>query len=67
MDGISTARSLIDLFPLAQWRLVAYTGQTSPEQREATIAAGFTEHFCKPYDLAKLEHSLGTGPYPWSA
>lgn len=61
MDGISAARRLGELYPTARWRLVAYTGQRSLAQREATIAAGFTEHFCKPDDLAKIERLMKDG------
>ncbi|MFJ1256855.1 response regulator [Cupriavidus sp. CuC1] len=64
MDGISAARQLRELYPAATWCLIAYTGRGSNAQREATRAAGFTEHFCKPSDLGKLERILDTRYVP---
>lgn len=57
IDGHALARTIRDTFPVAP-KLVAITGYSQPQDRDAALAAGFDEHFAKPVDSAKLLSKL---------
>ncbi|MBC7452690.1 MAG: response regulator, partial [Massilia sp.] len=54
MDGNALARELRLLPQMSAVVLVAVTGYSQPEDKEAAFAAGFDHHFAKPVDCDKL-------------
>lgn len=54
MDGNALARELRSLPQMNAAVLVAVTGYSQPEDKEAAFAAGFDHHFAKPVDCDKL-------------
>ena len=57
IDGHALARAIRDTLPVAP-KLVAITGYSQPQDRDAALDAGFDEHFAKPVDSAKLAKLL---------
>lgn len=58
MSGNELARRLRTLPALARTKLIAVTGYGQPQDREASLAAGFDHHFVKPVDGMKLLEML---------
>ena len=56
-SGLDLMRQLRELQPGLKG--IAMSGYDSPEDVEATRAAGFSEHLGKPLDLNKLEEAIG--------
>jgi signal transduction histidine kinase len=54
MDGNELARQLRQLPGTRQALLVAVTGYGRPQDREASLAAGFDHHLVKPVDIGQL-------------
>ena len=54
MDGNELARRLRALPGMADALLVAVTGYGRPQDREASLAAGFDQHLVKPVDIQPL-------------
>ncbi len=59
MDGNELARRLRALPGMAGALLVAVTGYGRPQDREASLAAGFDHHLVKPVDIRELLALLG--------
>ncbi len=59
MDGNELARRLRALPGLGAARLIAVTGYGRPQDREASLAAGFDHHLVKPVDIRELLALLG--------
>jgi len=59
MDGNALARRLRALPATAGALLVAVTGYGRPQDREASLAAGFDHHLVKPVDIRALLALLG--------
>lgn len=57
IDGHALARTIRDT-PAVAPKLVAITGYSQPQDRDAALDAGFDEHFAKPVDSAKLAKLL---------
>ena len=54
MDGYELARRIRATDATPRPLLIALSGYAQPEDRQASAAAGFDEHFAKPADLPKL-------------
>jgi CheY-like chemotaxis protein len=54
MDGYQVARALREYPELQHTRLIALTGYGQARDREAALAAGFSQHLVKPLDFSKL-------------
>jgi PAS domain S-box-containing protein len=54
MDGYQVARALREFPELEHTRLIALTGYGQARDREAALAAGFSQHLVKPLDFSKL-------------
>jgi PAS domain S-box-containing protein len=59
MDGNALARALRTLPGTRDALLVAVTGYGRPQDREASLAAGFDHHLVKPVDIHELLALLG--------
>jgi CheY-like chemotaxis protein len=59
MDGNELARRLRALPGMAGALMVAVTGYGRPQDREASLAAGFDHHLVKPVDIRELLALLG--------
>jgi two-component system, OmpR family, response regulator len=59
MSGIELGRRLRKVFPRGRLTMIALTGFTGTDIREACLAAGFDEHLAKPGDIEKLAQLLG--------
>jgi len=59
MDGNELARRLRALPGMAAALMVAVTGYGRPQDREASLAAGFDHHLVKPVDIRELLALLG--------
>ena len=59
MNGIELGRRLRAMFPHQRLYMIALTGFTGQDIREACLAAGFDEHLTKPGDIHKLAQLLG--------
>lgn len=58
-DGLQVARELRARPATADLPIVAVTGHTEEEARDAALAAGCTEHVAKPVDTRALLRLLG--------
>jgi PAS domain S-box-containing protein len=54
MDGYQVARALRQFPSLRHTQLIALTGYGHARDREAALAAGFSQHLVKPLDFRKL-------------
>jgi CheY-like chemotaxis protein len=54
MDGYQVAQALRGFPELQHTRLIALTGYGQARDREAALAAGFSQHLIKPLDFSKL-------------
>jgi PAS domain S-box-containing protein len=54
MDGYQVAQALRKFPELQQTRLIALTGYGQARDREAALAAGFSQHLVKPLDFSKM-------------
>ena len=61
MNGIELARRLREVFPPDKLCMIALTGHSGADMREACLAAGFDEHLVKPGEIALLEELLAAG------
>ena len=55
MDGVTTAREILQRWPELRGRIVAMSAHTSSENREERCEAGMTHTLDKPFRLAELE------------
>ena len=60
MNGMDLARRLRQRFPPAQLYLIALTGYTGADVRDACLDAGFDTHLVKPRDIDVLEKLLAS-------
>ena len=58
MDGYQVAQALRKFPELEHTRLIALTGYGQARDREAALAAGFSQHLIKPLDFSKLSALL---------
>jgi two-component system CheB/CheR fusion protein len=59
MNGIELARRLRQRFPAAQLSLIALSGYSGEDLREACLDAGFDAYLVKPGEIAALRDLLG--------
>ena len=59
MNGIELGRRLRKVFPRKRLVMIALTGFTGQDLREACLAAGFDEQLTKPGDINRLAELLG--------
>lgn len=62
MNRIELGRQLRAVFPGERLRMIALTGFTGAEIREACLAAGFDEQLTKPGNIDELAQLLGGDP-----
>lgn len=60
MDGVELARRVQQLQTMHKAILIALTGYGLTQDRDATIAAGFSHHFVKPANIAQLMSLLAS-------
>lgn len=59
MSGLEVARRARGQLALSELRLIALTGESGAEVRQAAATAGFAEHLVKPVELDAVLVALG--------
>jgi CheY-like chemotaxis protein len=62
MNGFELARRLRQLTPCATIPIIAVSGYARAVDRREALSAGFTDHFAKPIDLARLQSLVERAP-----